>query len=722
MMITIVSSAAVLGGITTGSAASAAHAETADNTAGLGEPSTLVVAPDTPVIRSSADDFKFQVLLKNPGTAAIGTGEVVLTLDNLRAESSADLQLDADREHLEIARVPLEDTLPGENQTVSASVTRSDMPLLFTRASGVYALRAEFIPTIPVEDSAIDEPQLRTVTPLVWNGVDLASPLPLTLVVPLVLPSTVQTLPTRDDLARTAPKLSQVFEAAERHNATIAIDPRILAGIRVLGSDAPAAATTLLESIEKSAAPIILLQFADADPAVQSALGYNELLKPIGFSRAQDKSSSAPTPPKADETLANPEGELPEFDGLLDLANARPGAWPAGGEVDSATLGLLRNAGLTSLVLDSQNVSAATSSRVQLADFEALIANQQLGNAARDSIGAATTTERSAGSARLAAGLALSAQLGESGAVLAIDRAALADSPNPLAIFDELDSFTWAQSVSERQQTAGTAALRAGAPTEDRRELLRATLLRAEQITALSPLLRSPESLHEYQRERVLQALSAGNASPLVDFAAVDERIKMRDEQLLRGVHPVVTENTQLVGTLSHIPVTLNNSLPFDALVNVHATPTSAAISVSTRNFEVSVPADGTANVLVPVHSRISSGDTGLNLEIQDHTRDRVFTTALLPLTLRTTIETVMIWVFGSAAVLLLGFGVFRSIRRRQKQRALNAAASTDGTHESTERNHVPEPSTADTAPASADDQDSEDEPNTNGTQSTTQE
>lgn len=673
---------AVLGSLATVGNTPGAYAETASPEAEVSAPPTLVVAPDAPIVHSSADNFQFQILLKNPGTSEVAAGEVVLTLDNLRAESSSDLELGAERETLEIARVPLEETAPGENQTVSAAVSRNDMPLLFARLSGVYPLRAEFVSSAPADPEQEESSQVRAVTPLVWNGVEATSPLPLTLVVPLVLPSTIQTLPTRDDLARTAPKLSQVFEAAERRNATIAIDPRILAGIRVLGSDAPAAATTLLESIEKSAAPIILLQFADADPAVQTALGYDELLKPIGFSRAQPKPSSVTAQNKTDETLANPEAEPPEFDGLLDLANAIPGAWPAGGEVDSATLALLRNAGLTSLVLDSQNVSSATSNRVEIAGFEALIANQELGNSARNSIAAETSTERAAGSASLAAGLALSAQLGEAGAVLAIDRAALADSPNPLEIFEQLDSFSWAQPVSERQQASGTATLRAGTATEDRRELLRATLLRAEQINALAPLLRTPDSLLEYQRERVLQALSAGNASPLVDFIEVDERIKLRDEQLLRGVQPVITENTQLVGTLSHIPITLNNSLPFDAIVNLHATPTSAAISVSTRDFEVSIPADGTANVLVPVHSRISSGDTGLELEVQDHAGEQVFATALLPLTLRTTIETVMIWVFGSAAVLLLGFGIFRSVRRRRAQARSEAAESVESEDE----------------------------------------
>lgn len=668
--------ATLVSGVPTG-----AHAAEED-TAPAQPPVTLVVAPETPLVRSSAEEFRFQLVLKNPGAQPFGAGEVILSLDNLRAESATDLLPSTRRESLELKRVSVPETVSGENQKVEVVVSRDEMPLLFTRLSGVYPLHAEFVPTTLAKRQGdlapeAEEDPLTATSQLVWNGVEAASPIPLTLVVPLVLPSTVQALPNRDEIARSAPRLTQIFEAAERHNATIAIDPRILAGIRVLGTDAPASATALLEKIEKSAAPIFLLQFADADPAVQAALGFTELLSPIGFTRALS-TNGQPTPqPKADELLANPEGEVAKFDGLLDLANARPGAWPADGEVDSATLGLLRDANLTSLVLSSSNVSAATSNRVELADFDALIANDQLENAARNAIAAATETERAAGTAALAAQLALSAQLGEAGAVLAIDRAALADTTTPLAIFEQIDSFTWSQSVSERHQAAGTATLRAASPSEERRELLRATLLRSEQIDALAPLVATPDSLLEYQRERVLDSLSASNVSPLVDFTVVDERIKVRDETLLRGVQPVITENTQLVGTLSHVPITLNNALPFETVVNLHATPTSAAISVSQRDFEVRVPADGTANVLVPVHSRISSGETGLVLEVRDRTHTDVFASSLLPLTLRTTIETVMIWVFGSAAALLLGFGIWRSVRRRRSAAARSVTAAS---------------------------------------------
>lgn len=46
-----------------------------------------------------------------------------------------------------------------------------------------------------------------------------------------------------------------------------------------------------------------------------------------------------------------------------------------GEEVDSATLALLRDAGLTSLVLDSNNVANASTPRVTFGDFDALVAD-----------------------------------------------------------------------------------------------------------------------------------------------------------------------------------------------------------------------------------------------------------------------------------------------------------------------------------------------------------
>lgn len=699
-----------------------AHAAEAD--AESGPQPTLVVAPESAVIDSTAEQFRFEVLLKNPTSQPLGAGTVTLTIDNHRAETTADLSPEGERESLELANAEAIVTDGEKDQRLEVVVSRDDFPLLFTREAGVYPIHAEFTAK-NAKDSSIDAPTLATSTAVVWNDAVTTSPLAVTLVVPLVLPSSVEALPTRDELASSAPKLTQLLDAAEQRYATIAVDPRIIAGTRALGSNAPGAATTLLDRLERSTSPMFLLQFADADPAVQAALGLETLLQPLGFNHATALGKFEPPTPEAaaasgangdaaaaqnadsdgaavgadtaeaasatdatggeantsDATGASdaavkvdPVTGVPTLDALLSLDNARPGAWPAGGEVDSATLALLRDAGLTSLVLDSNNVANASTPRVTFGDFDALVADAPAGQAARASIAGATATERDAGTADLTARLALSAQSGAGGLVLALDRGALADIADPLRIFDTIDSLPWVQAVSERLQSSAPAELRAGAPTEERRELLRATIARSAQIDELAPLLAEPSYLTEYQRERLLGTLATRYAEPDVDYLAIDEQTKARDSELLSGVSPLVSENTQLVGSLSNVPITLSNALPFEAVVNLHVAPTSAAISLRERDFEVRIPAVGSTNVLVPVQSRVSSGEAGLQLEVQNASKELSFASALHPLTLRTAIETALIWVLGSAAALLLGFGIWRSVRRRRSPVTADAA------------------------------------------------
>ena len=682
-----------------------AHAT--ENEATTGPQATLVVAPESPVLKSDASQFRFEVLLKNPSKQPLGAGTVTLSIDNVKAETTADLSADADRDSLEIGTVEAVTTEGGKQQLIELVVSRDDFPLLFTREAGAYPVHAEFTAADSVaNDAAVEEveaPTLNASTAVVWNDAATTSPLSLTLIVPLVLPSSIEALPTRDELVSVTPRLLQLLNAAEQRYATIAVDPRIIAGIRALGENAPGTAATLLERLEQSPNPIFLLQFADADPAVQAALGFEQLLQPLGFGHAtvhgkfetqaatsdahtgsaetalSDEGTSSGTTADADSApQVDPVTGAPTLENMLSLDNARPGAWPAGGEVDSATLVLLQNAGLTSLVLDSHNVSGATTPRVHIGEFEALVSDAPTGLAARTSLSGATATERSAGTAELASRLALAAQHNTGGVVLALDRGVFADIADPLQIFDTIDEMTWVQTVSERQQPSSNAELRAGAPTEERRELLRATVARSSQIDELAPLLVEPEYLIEFQRERLLATLASRYAAPGVDFSAIDKQNKDRDGELLKGVSPLINESTQLVGALSNVPITLSNSLPFEALVTLHSAPTSAAISVPERNFEVRVPAVGSASVLVPVHSRVSSGSAGLLLEVRDTRDDRSFSSVMHPLTLRTSVETTLIWLVGSAAALLLGFGIWRSVRRRRKGIITEASADTD--------------------------------------------
>ena len=146
---------------------------------------------------------------------------------------------------------------------------------------------------------------------------------------------------------------------------------------------------------------------------------------------------------------------------------------------------------------------------------------------------------------------------------------------------------------------------------------------------------------------------------------------RTRDAELLGGVQAISTEHTQLVGVSTRVPIQLRNALPFDAIVQVRADPASAALSVADRVFsDVRVPAEATGSVLVPVQSRVSSGESGLVVSVTALAGEPTTYTGTLNISIRSSIETVGVWVLGSLAALLLVLGIWRSVRRKRRPAA----------------------------------------------------
>lgn len=736
------------GGFNTSPPANAASDPVVESTPSV----TLVVAPEVPVLARDAAGYRFTVLLRNTGETVIGDGVITVSIDSVAADvasaqESEGLPLEGleDDGRFEVYSQEVAQLAAGEELVLPLSVSVEEMSPLSTAPAGIYGVHAQWRETdqLSPPSTTIEEPsagdtedpialEISSTTRFIWDAVDAAMRVPLTLVVPLVLPSTVEGVPSRDQLGTVTPRLLQLLSRAEQHNATIAVDPRIIAAVRSLGSSAPANSIELIDRLERTLSPVFTLQFADADPAAQAALGFEDLMQPTGFSyltrlgtfeppasqdddteeddsslepaeaadAGQGAAEGEPTPqnletnesapdtegpdgPGADGSTDDAEDEsgdadsdadyMPTYAELLGLENSRAGAWPADGQVNEATLSLLAHSGLTSLVLNSDNVTQATASKVTIGDFEALISDSALNRAATSALGGATPTEQSAGLANLAAELALAAGQSSAGMILALDRAAVADSNSITSFFAAIDDMYWAQVMSERSQPEGTATLRAGTPAESRLELLQAAMHGSAQIDELSALLVQPEYLGEYQRVRLMQAFSAASAAPHLEFTAIYDTAKLRDDELLRGVELVTTERTQLVGASSQVPITLRNALPFEAEVAMHAEPISAAITLSESVFPAKITAGGNTSVLVPVQSRVSSGESGLLLEVRDTTSTDTFSSRVQFLTLRTTIETIIMVVLGSAAAFLIGMGIWRSVRRRRAARSLSS-------------------------------------------------
>jgi hypothetical protein len=731
----------------------------------------FVVAPQDPVIREDAD-AAFGLLIRNAGEQAIPSGTIELRLSVQPVGSPEDLDAQPTTPSLHLAEARVGETAPESEQAATISVPQDDLPALETR--GVYTVRAVFRPD-PSDDTQTSD-ALSAVTPVVWRGpgppdadagggsganagtgaeidadagAGVRSSVRLGVIVPVVLPSDIRTLPTRSQLGELAPAWDRLLTQARAHRATLAIDPRVIAGIRAYGDEAPENAGQFLERLEQSSLPSFLLQFADADPAAQAALGFTSLLAPssldfvsrfgsfplessgegggadapasgaddgagadgadageqgsgaegdrpetsgeaTGTSAASDPDETAgPSDPAGDagtredsgtreDTDAPEDPEAPTLPALEDLLSWPQGAataWPANGTVDSATLELLRASGIETAVLGSGNVSASDATRSRISRSDVLITDDALGDEARATLSAATAAERAAGAARLAARLAFAAQSGSEGTLLGLDRGAMGSSEDPALLLELLASLDWVVPTSVSELPEGTASLRAGGTSEDRLELLRSAASRESSVTELGAVLVNPEYLSGYQRTRLLELFATRHASPTVDFDGLAAQYRERDAELLEGVRVISTEHTQLVGSSTRIPVQLRNALPFDAIVAVQVEPSSAALSITERRFpDVLVPAEANERVLVPVLSRVSSGESGLVVTVSAATGDPTVFTSTLPVSISSSFETIALWVIGSLAALLLGFGTWRSVRRR---RQLGASAGT---------------------------------------------
>ncbi|MGO1538874.1 MAG: DUF6049 family protein [Leucobacter sp.] len=717
----------------------------------------LTVASSAPVLDVDEGDFEFTVLLENPTDEPLPTGTIELELFQDPAANMEELNTETSSRGLVFATQEVGETPAGEDQDFTMSVPAAEMPLTEFSDRGVYRVRAVLMPEdtsdtrleSPAEERATDAdpsdiagsgdpaPQaddgnallelqaeslpegalLRGLTPIVWRGAELGARVQVTTIVPLVLPEVVHSLPTRGQLSEVIPRLDELLTAAESTNSTLAVDPRLIAGIRAYGDAAPAEAIEWLDRLRTTPLPQFVLQFADADPAAQAALGFDELLQPreisfvtrfgefpetpdselddiggtsddaVGDSPddtaddpidddAKSETTTSDDDPSTDSPDQNTDEPLerptPTLDELLAWPAADyPAAWPAGGEVDSATVELLRDGGIDSMVLESINVNYAGGPQVQVSGMSTLVADTAVGYAIREGIGAETQTERAAGLSAAAAQLALAAQNESPGVAIALDRGAMAEAEDPEAILTQLSELTWIDHVGEGDQTEGSGSLRAGSTLETRRELLRTAVGRESTVTELAPVLAHPEYLTGYQRARLLQLFATRYAPPDADFESVSERFLERDSELLNGVSVISTEQTQLVGTSSRVPLQVRNALPFNAVVTGEVVPASAALRVPEQTIEVTeVPAEGNETVLVPVLTRVSAGESGLIVSLTDITKEHTYYTGTLPITIRSAFERIALWTVGGLALLLLGLGTWRSFRRKAAKSA----------------------------------------------------
>lgn len=723
---TVAISAFTFGGASHASAASLGAAEAPAQPAAAAdlEPGPeITLAPVSPVLLSNDESAEFELWIENPGETDLSAGQATLSLDPVRVQSESGLAttFPVDPE-LELLEVDTPEVPAGEGRLVSLTVPRADWPLTPASDAGVYRVLAQLSATAPStplsETGAATDPVVLPETysntaTIVWRGAGGLTRVQLTTIVPMALPETITSLPRRgqlDDLMGDGSELDALLTTAEARGATLAVDPRVVAGVRVYGTSASAASRDFVERLSTTNAPTFALQFADADPSAQAALDFTRLLAPEGLSFASRFGTFTPQDPAAQanppeesraaspaepadasddetapggDTATGSEGnasvpEDPATDGvpsiteLTAVESSLPGtAWPATDTITGEVLDLLVRNGYSRVLASDENVSiAGGGARGSLNGIEYLVSDTALDDAARSALDASTETGHRSGVALTSALLVLRAQAGAPGAVLAFDRGATPESPYAAELLDTISALPWVDPVAPEALPEATATLlpAAEAADPDRTEALKDAVAREPLVRDYSRVLVDPANLIDLQRVRLLQLFSARYTTANSNFTAAADRSAERDAATLDGVNVVTSTHTQLVGTTSRVPVQVRNTLPFDALVTAVAVPTNAALIVTGKELEPAlIPSESSSNILVPVRARVSSGESGLAVELTAASGGEVVTSGMLAISIRSSWESVAL---GSLAVLtaaFFGFGIWRSIRRRSK-------------------------------------------------------
>ena len=299
---------------------------------------------------------------------------------------------------------------------------------------------------------------------------------------------------------------------------------------------------------------------------------------------------------------------------------------------------------------------------------------------------AETQVRRAAAAVEAVALLGLHAEGNANTHLISLDRGAVTKAidadglGDPVAALELLEQQRWLGFTPLKDQPPGTAALGEASVDQTRIEALGQALEREATVLRAGHVLDQPQLLTDDQRFRLLALFATHWADNAEEFSKAAEDFRRRDAELISGVEVVGASRTQLFGTASRVPVQLHNSLPFDASVSMLAQPTSGALTVDSRDLGVvQLTAGETKTVLVPIRARVTSGQSGIIVTLNTVDTGETVTTQSFDVTISSHVETVVLVITGAAAALFVGFGLWRSVRRKQKFEGSGARVSSTG-------------------------------------------
>jgi hypothetical protein len=668
--------------------------------AGLGAIASPAMAADGDDETTDAGVVELSVAIGSHGRITPGASATA----SLALQNDTDARLSSGTVTVEINRTPLTDgaavstwldetSAPGEFETLGSKATdavdaggsdRITVDLapesLADLAPGVYPIRAGLS---GASTGALDSDDL------VSRNVAADSVLVVTadavqvgVIVPITATPADGVLLTADELTELTAadgELTAALDGVSGTAAVIAIDPAIIAAIRVLGTAAPANATDWLERFDDLPNERFALQFGDADVTVQAQAQLPELLQPttlapflnpLSFPSTPStptptpgSSTPSPTPTVPDAPVLPDDEELTAVDDAIDGI-----VWPLAGarSEDLATFTGYFGGEVTTIVssaaTDAVDTAHATADGHDLLVIDDAISAAISGAAAESASGARQRWLAAASAQLYFAGQATP----QAPLLVGLDRDETRDAAALREAIAAVDSPGFDLSAV-RSAAASPVTLVAGAVDDLRVNALQNMLVDEGTLATFATILDDPQVLLSRERIRVLREIAVG--VPETKFSTNVAVHRAATNDTLHAVSIPPSSTIQLLSANADLPFSVRNDLPWPVNLRLTVAPTDPRLEVQGSN-EVVVQANSSARVKVPVSARVGSGELDLRLNLYSPTGVLIDGPQTVRVAVRAEWETIGLIIFGGLAVLLIVGGVIRTVLRRRRESA----------------------------------------------------
>jgi hypothetical protein len=669
---------------------------------GLGLPAAALPAVDDPVVPSAltvaaaplqsgslapGEDLIITSSVTNSTESAMPAATITVSLQRAPFPSVAALSSwlhPPAGEHRVADTVLLQQPLPallrGETRSDTLIVPAATVGL-DAQPWGVHAV------AVTVTADGMDPSQARTS--IVWHPTADVPATSVAVAVPLTVPADAVGLLDATQLAAyTAPGgvLDRQLSGLAGSQVAIGIDPRIIASIGILGTEAPPSATAWLERLRTVSNETFELSYADSDIAALAQAGGIPPLDPIPFTIDPNRFAPAPTgsPQTSQSPTATPSATpvptLPTSEELLDWDYTIPAiAWPGDNTVADKNLDKFAEDGLTTTILSSDNVVEPKSNPIPpvmatVGGHPVAIASSALSVLLRQAAVAADDVSwRDA--------------VCEFSSMLALAGAAGAEAPGTVLVTLGRDvpptTFRLAQTVAALQalpwapQTTLSRALSAAGPAtslvpkpEDakRLSLVKGMLDSEGAVSQFSSVLTDPTLVTGPRRLALLGVLSHVWDSAQGAWQEAAQKYITDSQTITTSIAIAQGSQINLVAENGNLPITVSNALDHPVTVYVSVRPQRAILNVMKNNVALTIEANSQSRAYIPVQS-VANGQVSLGVSLASATGVQVSLPTVVEVNVQADWEKLATGVIAGLLVAIFGFGIWRNIVKRRRAR-----------------------------------------------------